>query len=379
MKNFLFAVATLVGAIVGLGMFGIPYTAANAGFFVTAFYIVVLGIVTLLLHLMYGEIVERGKEKHRLTGTVEKYFGAKWRRVMGSVIVYSIYASMLAYIVVAGKFLALIFPDIASEFAFGIIFWALISVGVFVGIRTIAEIELLMTALLVVFVGLVWGQGWGNIQFENFYNFDFSHAFMPYGVVLFAFAGIFAIPEIKEVIKVDGKEYKKAIMWGTLLPIPLYLAFLFLVLGVSGAGTSEEALAGLSSHLGPGIVLLGAIFGLLAISTTYLVLGSNLKHTMEYDLRWGKIPSRILPVLPPLVLFLILFLADVNSFIGVISFSGAVFGAIISVFVILIYKRAKERGDKEPGYKLNLSKAVMWGIMALLILGGLYEIIYLFA
>ena len=72
MKNFVLATTTLVGAIVGLGIFGIPYTAARAGFFIVVIYIVILGIVALLIQLLYGEIVERTEGKHRLTGYTEK-------------------------------------------------------------------------------------------------------------------------------------------------------------------------------------------------------------------------------------------------------------------------------------------------------------------
>ena len=107
-KNFLFAVATLIGAIVGLGIFGIPYTAAKAGFFVGLFHIIALGIVMLFLHLIYGEIVERGKGRHRLTGDVEKYFGKAWKKIVGIVIIFSVYSALLAYIIVGGKFLALL-------------------------------------------------------------------------------------------------------------------------------------------------------------------------------------------------------------------------------------------------------------------------------
>jgi len=78
-KNFFFAVSTLVGAIVGLGMFGIPYTVSRAGFFIGLGYLIVLGIVALLIHLMYGEVVERTRGRHRLTGYTAKYLGERWK------------------------------------------------------------------------------------------------------------------------------------------------------------------------------------------------------------------------------------------------------------------------------------------------------------
>jgi tyrosine-specific transport protein len=372
-KNFILAVATLVGAIVGLGMFGIPYTASKAGFFVGIGYIVVLGFVMLILHLIYGEVVERTKEKHRLTGYAEKYLGAKWKKVVGPIIILSIYSALLAYIIVGGKFLALIFPGFASPFIFSIVFWLVLSIAVWRGIRTVAGVELAMAGLLLLLVIILFAFGAGSINNENFYSFELADFFLPYGVVLFAFAGILAIPEVRELIKMDGRQYKKAIILGTLIPMAVYILFTVLVVGISGTGTSHEALAGLSGILSSGAIRIGAVFGILALATSYLVLGLNLKHTFEYDWKTKKVFAGAMVTVVPILLFI----GGIEQFIEIISFSGAVFGAIFAVLIILIYKKTLTHGDKEPGYTLSVPKLLLWGLVGLFALGGVYEIIYL--
>ena len=372
-KNFVLAVATLVGAIVGLGMFGIPYAASRAGFFVGIGYIVVLGFVSLILHLIYGEVVERTKGKHRLTGYAEKYLGIKWKKVVGLIIILSIYSALLAYIIVGGKFLALIFPGFANPFIFSIIFWLVLSTAVWRGIRTVGGVELAMAGLLLVLVIILFAFGAGDISNENFYSFGLADFFLPYGVVLFAFAGILAIPEIRELIKMDGRQYKKAIVLGTLIPMAVYILFTVLVVGISGEGTSPEALAGLSGVLSFGIVRLGAVFGILALATSYLVLGLNLKHTFEYDWHTKKVFAGAATMVVPILLFI----GGIEQFIEIISFSGAVFGAIFAILIVLIYKKTLTHGDKEPGYALNVPKLLLWGLISLFTLGGIYEIIYL--
>jgi len=372
-KNFIFAVATLVGAIVGLGMFGIPYTASKAGFFVGIIYIVALGGVMLLLHLIYGEVVERTKDRHRLTGYVEKYLGKKWKKFIGAVIIIAIYTTLLAYIIVGGKFLALLFPGFLNPFILGLIFWLVLSIGIWRGIRTIAEIELGMSAFLILFVLILFVWGARDITFQNFSTFSMGDIFLPYGVVLFALSGILAIPEIRELLKVDGRRYKSVIIWGSTIPIIIYLLFVTLVVGVSGVNTSDEALGGLTTSLGAVISSLGAIFGILAIATSYLVIGSSLKHTFEYDWHIGSSAATFLATAAPVLLFSL----GIQQFIEIISLSGAVFGAIMAICVILIYQRSISLGDKEPGYMLNIPKIVLWGAVTLFALGGVYEIIYL--
>ena len=372
-KNFVLAVATLVGAIVGLGLFGIPYTASKAGFFVGTGYIVVLGAAMLLMHLIYGEVVERTAGKHRLTGYVEKYLGKKYKRVLGVFIIFALYTALLAYIIVGGKFLALLLPGIGTSFAWSIAFWCILSIGIWRGIRTIAKGELLMTGFLVLFILALFVWGARDISFENFSSFNAVNLFLPYGVVLFALSGIFAVPEIRELLKIDGKRYRSVIIWGSVIPIALYVLFTISVVGISGADTSQEALSGLAGNLGSAISGVGVIFGLLAIATSFLVLGSNLKHSFEYDWHIPGNISTVLTVLAPLLIFV----AGVQQFIEVISISGGVFGSLLLIFVLLVYRKALVRGDKKPGYALRLPKLAIYGLIALFALGGIYEIIYL--
>ena len=372
-RNFVFAVLTLVGAIVGLGMFGIPYTVSKAGFFLGIGYILTLGSVMLLLHLIYGEIVERTKGNHRLTGYVEKYLGGGYKKILGAVIIFSLYTALLAYIIVGGKFLALLFPEFGNSFIWSIVFWLIISIGIWKGIRAIARAEFFMTVLLVLFVFVLFAWGARDISFNNFSAFNAENFFLPYGVVLFALSGIFAIPEIRELLRVDGRRYRNVIIWGSIIPVILYIMFTILVVGVSGGGTSEEALSGLALSLGSSVSRVGAVFGLLAIATSFLVLGSNLKHTFEYDWHMPSILSTALTTVVPLLIFI----AGVQHFIEVVSFAGGVLGALILIFVLIIYRQAITKGDKEPGYVMNLPKALAYGIIALFIFGGIYEIIYL--
>ena len=90
-------------------MFSLPYAAAISGIIPVIFYLVVLGILVTLLHLMYGEIVLRTSTKHRLAGYAEVYFGS-WGKIVGGFIFFvNLYLALLVYLVVGGEFLRIIF------------------------------------------------------------------------------------------------------------------------------------------------------------------------------------------------------------------------------------------------------------------------------
>lgn len=371
MKDILFATATLIGTIVGLGMFGIPYTVSKAGFFVGILYLLALGAVFIVLHLIQGEIANRDSENHRLTGFVEKYLGKTWKKAIGAMIILSAYSALLAYIIVGGKFLSSVFGNFLDPRVMSLIFWLILSVCVWFGLKTIGEIELVMTGLLLLFVVILFFAGSQSIDFQNFPKFNLPELFLPYGVILFAYSGFVAIPEIRGILKNDAKKLKFSIIAGSLIPIVVYIIFTVTVVGVSGIYTTEEAIKGLERDLGSLIAWIGSAFGVLAIATSYLVLGVNLKNTFENDWKLRKDISGFLTTFIPIFLFIAL----TQDFIKVISFAGAVIGAPIAISVILIYNKAIKSGG--PALIIKVPKFIQWTLIALFALGGLYEIIYL--
>jgi len=76
-KTSILAAASLIGTIIGAGIFGIPYVMAKSGVASCFFYFLILGVAVIVLHLLYGEVLLRTKEKHRIIGFTEKYLGKK--------------------------------------------------------------------------------------------------------------------------------------------------------------------------------------------------------------------------------------------------------------------------------------------------------------
>ena len=109
MKRFLCATAVLMATIVGVGMFSLPYAGAQSGFLIVAAFLFILTSIMVLLHLLYGEIVSRTKEKHRLVGYANYYLGKIGKRIVSFSVIIGLYGSLLVYIIVGGNFLHTIF------------------------------------------------------------------------------------------------------------------------------------------------------------------------------------------------------------------------------------------------------------------------------
>lgn len=373
-KNFFYATATLIGTIVGAGMFGIPYVVAQSGFLIGAIFLFILTIVTLLIHLIWGEIVCRTKEKHRLVGYAEKYLGKQGKIIVTLSTLFGLFGALLVYMIISGEFLFTIFSPIfgGTPFIYSLVFYAFGAIMIFEGLKLIKKLEFFIAPLLIIIVVLIFIVGLRQIEISNLTTINLKYFFLPYGVILWALAGGSAVPEIKAILQANEKYYKKTILIGTIIPAILYGLFAFTVVGISGTNTSSEAINGLAGFFGKGIIILGAVFGILAVITSFVVLGYYLKKVFQYDYKRSKTLSWFLTCAIPLIGFLI----GLRSLIPLVAFLGVILGAVEGTAVILIYKKAKKLGDQEPEYNLKIPNFIIYSLVGIFVLGLIYEIIY---
>ena len=78
------AFATLVGTIIGAGIFGIPFAMNQTGIINGLILLVLLALTTTLIHLMLGEIALRTKTNYRLAGYAGHYLGLPWKILASS-------------------------------------------------------------------------------------------------------------------------------------------------------------------------------------------------------------------------------------------------------------------------------------------------------
>src|SRR3989344_2649171 len=372
--NFILATAMLAGTIIGVGVFGLPYVASQAGLAPAFFYLAVLTGVVVFIHLIYGEIVLRTKTKHRLPGYAQVYLGQTGRWLAAVIFFVSLYLALLAYLLIGGEFLsALVSNWYPITSASGTLILAVFGFGlVFLGLKLSGIFELLMTAVLVVMIlGLVF-YGFGFMEKSNLTLFESGPAlFLPYGVILFSLAGGSAFPEIRNFFA-RGRILKKAIICGTVIPAIVYGLFILVVVGISGKNTSVEAVGGLTPFFGSGFMKYAAMIGVLAVITSFLTLGLNIKNSLRLDFKLPHFLSFVLTAGVPLALYFL----GWNDFIKILSFAGAVLGGLEGILLLVIWNQARLKGDREPEYALKNSRLMQLVLFAILVLGVFYQLMY---
>ena len=371
------AIAVLIGTTVGAGIFALPYAFSKVGFLIGLVYLIVLGSAVLTIEICYAEIILRTKEKKEMAGYVKTYLGRTGEIFIALSLILGIYAALAAYIIGVGTYLQAFFaPFLGGNLIFwGLIFWFFGSLICFFGINLMSRFELFMSAALIVVAIFIFILSLPYLKIENLvahdFVFNFKNLFYPFGIILFALGGASAIPTMKKILKEENVFLKKAVIIGFIVPVIIYTLFGFTVLGVSGRGTSEEGIIGLSNFLGEKVLLIGGVFGVLAMCTSFFALSFVLKELLRKDYKIKNFYAWASTVSVPLFLFLL-----GAGFAKIIGFSGAVLSGFQGIILIETYYRAKVKGEREPEFEFNLPKPIAYLIYLIFILGLIHQICF---
>ncbi|MFP4111987.1 MAG: aromatic amino acid transport family protein [Candidatus Woesearchaeota archaeon] len=365
------AMFTLVGTIIGAGVLGIPYVIAQSGFWLGIMVIFFVAFLLYIIYLYTGEIVLRTKGKHQLPGYAGIYLGKWGQRGMSVALTLSIYGSLVAYIFAGGESLRSLLGGIIDipSWAFSIAFFMVLSAIIFFDINTLSESEISVSSLLIIAVLVIFLFSAGHINPSNYTGFDVKNFFLPYGVVLFAFLGFVGIPEASEILGRKKKKLKFAILLGIFVPLVIYLIFAFTIIGMMGANTQELGTIGIEALIGAKGIIIGNLFMLFAISTSFLALGFGLKEYYYFDKKFSNIKSwSIVCIVPFIAYFLVRLWA---SFTDVLAFSAIIFGGAQAIIVILTALRAQKLGKRKPEYVVPINPVIATVLIGFIVAGML--------
>jgi len=372
-RPFIRAVGMMIGAIVGAGVFGLPFAFAQSGFALGLLELLFLGGLLVTLQLMLGEVAVQTPGHHRLVNYVRIYIGPFWKWVTLIALGLGVWGAMLAYMVIGGTFLHLLLsPLLGGEiavysYAIGII----ASLLIFGGLGFASKIEYwIVGALLLLFSVIILGSI-PQIELTHYTTLDVSHAFLPYGVILFSLAGMGIVPELKDVLGTKHKrEMSRVIVTSMAIILSIYALFSFAVVGVTGAETTMTAFDGLVPHLGETFRIAASLLGSITILSIFMVLGIELLNTFKFDF---NVPHRLAWLLVcgvPITLFAI----GMREFIDIIGFVGGVFGGVLGILVALSYWSMRRQGLCKQHHCINFPAPLTWLIIIIFSGGIAWEV-----
>ncbi|ADT83430.1 aromatic amino acid transport family protein [Thermococcus barophilus] len=327
------ASAILIGTQIGAGVLGLPYALKDTGL-LGIIIVIATGLLTLLTALFVLDLAAHSD------GTLSKIAEAYLGKIGGYLMFLSIsvlsYGALIAYIAGSGDILSSLFG--INEKTGALIFWFVMSLIVFLGLKASGEAELLLNFLLLGALTLAIALVMPKADVSNLTKIDYSAITKGIGVAVFAYVSHMVVPEMLKGLG-DVKKTTKAVLIGYLVPMVFYAFFVLAFVGTFGSKTPELATSALEQLYGRLGSVLGLILPLAAISTSYIGIGLAQMDNMKEIFGIKRSHAWLLTVIPPLLVYF----AGLNSFVNALWMAGT-FGGLLYAGILptVMYIKAKK-------------------------------------
>lgn len=371
------SMAILVGTIIGGGIFVLPYINIKSGILISNFWLLLLCIIMCILHLIFGEIILKTDKEMKLPGYAGYYLGNMVKKFLNFVSIFSIAFSLLIYILLADKFIHII---MGNNYAFlkpytFVLVWLVLNVFLFLKMIDLSKCNFILTLVLMVLMVV--------LSFLCFQHLDFSNLiinqqlmsrfwYISYGVIFFAIDGLVAMPMMFMFLKHKNASktvYKKSVILSYIFVFIIFFLFMNSVSLLSKNNTTIDTFSGLIPFLGRGVLIMGALIGLLAIITSYIVFVNYYKDMLRCDIGCNKLWSILITMFLPLMFLLL----NADRLDDLMSLVGGVIGGMIAVIVLLIYQKVKNINSSI--YNLNLPNWFVFITGSFCFIGALLQVI----
>ncbi|TSC77351.1 MAG: aromatic amino acid permease, partial [Parcubacteria group bacterium Gr01-1014_29] len=253
-----------------------------------------------------------------------------------------------------------------------LLFFAVGGCILFFDLRRIGTINFILTFVLIGVIVFLSALLMPHVEFARIPLVRTSEWFLPYGVFLFAFAGASVIPDVADVFRHRSEKlFRRIVVLSTLIPLALYALFIVSVVGVMGEETTREAIFGLERFVGSWAIVLGSIMGLLAVFTSYLALGADLKNMFIYDYSWRPVLAWGITAAVPFMLYF----AGITDFVSIIGVVGAVAVGIDGILILATALKTCRTGSRCVIGSVSFHPIFPLILIAALSLGVAYEIL----
>ncbi|MBI5072747.1 hypothetical protein HZA99_02930, partial [Candidatus Woesearchaeota archaeon] len=262
-----------------------------------------------------------------------------------------IYGALLAYGIGLGEAMHGLFGF--SALISSVVFYLVLAAVVYLGLKTVTKAEVMLTPFIFLIIFGIAFFAFKHISLDEYLKTNITNIFLPLGSLFFALLGVWCVSDMKRILK-NKKSLRKTIILGTTIPAVLYLILAAVVVGVTGAETTEVFGVGLAQYLNPMMSKIVFIFIIFTISTSFLGVGFTLQEMFQEEYKRKKWQSWLAAFLLP---FLFLFFLK-TGFAEVITITGALATVVLVAIILLMFYKARKRGDRKPEYSLLVPKFV---------------------
>lgn len=343
--TFFEATSIIVGHGVGSGILSVPFLASRNSLREILLVIAFCFLFNVVLHLIIAELSYNNGGAQFISCLDAELFSGKIKKVLtwvafallGVSVIFNVSAFLTGAAAVFRSWLNL--PD-----AIGMLIFYLIGAGVvFVGMKLVGICEKIAVGSMVAVVGVLFiatllselsplPTGWHGI----------GNALALFSMVSFSLSAVMSTPQVVKGLGGDAKRIRSSIIAGLGINAGLIIFITIMtLLGAGGNISQDGALVDLATHLGGWVSIIGYLFTLLALATSFWANTLNLRDIINEQTKLGLRMSWLAASLPCLII----------AFFGLATFVGFTrFASIIQVVtglgIIIAYNLSRKRVGK---------------------------------
>ena len=345
--SFWEATSIIVGHGVGSGILSVPFLAAHNSLREILLILAFCYLFNLVLHLIIAELSYNNGGAQFVSCLDAELFSGKIKTVLtwlafallGLSVLFNVSAFLTGAAAVFRSWFAL--PD-----ALGMLLFYVLGAGVvFVGMKLVGICEKIAVGSMVAVVAILFAAtllsetsplpgGWHGV----------NNALALFSMVSFSLSAVMSTPQVVKGLEGDAKRIRAAIAVGLALNAGLILLITLMTLLGAGNNISEDgALVDLAAHLGGWVSVVGYVFTLLALATSFWANTLNLRDIVHEQTKWGLRLSWLAASLPCLLLAFF----GLSSFVGFTRFA-SVIQVVTGIGVVTAYHLSRRRVKQAP-------------------------------
>ena len=340
--TFMESTSIIVGHGVGAGILAVPYLASRAPWWDFIWILAVAYVINLLLHLMIAELSLNNNgaqfvkcfENELFTGRFKKV--ATW--IVFGFLAFSVLCNVASFITGSAAVFTSWFnlPSRAGM----LIYYVVAGLVVFFGMKIVGICEKFSVFAMIIVIGILFVATVTSQTSALPSTFIAStNAMALYSTVAFSLSAVMSVPQVVKGVAGDRKKIIGAIAAGTGINAFLIIVVTFMtLLGAGQAITKNGALVDLSAALGGWVSIVGYVFSLLALSTSFWANTLNMRDIIAEQTKWNLKICWLLATLPCLILAL----CGMTSFVGFARLAGII-QVLTGIGIIIAYSRSRKR------------------------------------
>lgn len=373
----------IAGTTIGVGMLALPVVTGPGGFFPSILVYLVCWAFMLCTGLLLLEVCSWMPPDSNLITMAGKLLGKPGQIICWLVYLFLFEMVMIAHVVGGGGITHDILSGSLGVVPSTILYLILFSPIVYLGTKMVDRLNLIIFSGVLISYFLFIVVAVKHVDLSRLTHAHWGKIWLAIPVLFTAFTYQVIIPTLVTYMKRDIKKVRKAILFGTSIPLIVYLIWQILILGIipiegpygliEAAKNGQNAVTPLKHFVGnPYVVGIGKAFAFFTMTASYIALALAFLDFLADGLKIKKKGMKkvflcLLVFIPPLAISLI----NPNIFLVALGYAGGISCAILfGIYPPLMawigrYHKGYKDGKQVPGGKIFLAMLMLLIVLEL--------------